>query len=726
MALLLVLGALLIAPMVSFRFVRRLPQAREAENGPDPSEVAGRPIVWTQDSLTEAALYRRQKEFALRHYQALYDRYGPHQRPWDPEARQLFRAWILELANEPPPANLRSPQELADRLAARPDCDDPLVLTVAAANSIELHEATKRLQRALAAYKPSPYPAYPRFYATVMLGNNLRENGRRVASLDASAVEWFGRAFEDGSLEPGDQAELADRLVEGWGRGFFGANARALGRRAAHAGRPFQWLALVLEGEAESGEAWAARGGGYANTVTAAGWEGFYKHLARARKAFTRAWQLEPRLSLAPTRMIDIAMADSDLAEMRLWFDRVTVLQLDDATAWGAMRWGLRPRWHGTPEAMLAFGASALNTKRFDTDVPRQLFLVINDLEAELATAPGQHLYGREDLWPSVREMYEGYLAAPSRTNETDGWHSTYATVAYLAGKYDVARRQLAAVHWEPGAWNLAGWGRDLSLMSLEVAARTGAWSNQIADAENASRDLGAREGLRRYTALASAAGADPRTQRFIHHRQAALEVERRLRAGGWVDFLPAQADDPNWITLVGHAKRLADGGLEVTSGRDGHMLYSRVPVGPNLEVKGEFEVEHSSDKSFQAGLVLGLPSLSANSWYSFRMKQNPTDGEAVSFARNWTTPQLFRLRALDAKRNSFDLRLQDGRVTAAVDGVVVFREAKPPRTIAVAATDFLVGLGAFNDMNTTAICYRHLQVRRLPSAAAADPGSAR
>ena len=39
---------------------------------------------------------------------------------------------------------------------------------------------------------------------------------------------------------------------------------------------------------------------------------------------------------------------------------------------------------------------------------------------------------------------------------------------------YDVARKQLEAVHWQPKGWNLSGLGKDLSLMALEVAARTG------------------------------------------------------------------------------------------------------------------------------------------------------------------------------------------------------------------------------------------------------------
>ena len=43
---------------------------------------------------------------------------------------------------------------------------------------------------------------------------------------------------------------------------------------------------------------------------------------------------------------------------------------------------------------MLAFGATEVNTGRFDTDVPRMLFDSVSDLEAEENLPAGQHIYG--------------------------------------------------------------------------------------------------------------------------------------------------------------------------------------------------------------------------------------------------------------------------------------------------------------------------------------------
>ena len=93
---------------------------------------------------------------------------------------------------------------------------------------------------------------------------------------------------------------------------------------------------------------------------------------------------------------------------MRLWFDRTVAAQLDYPSAWSNLRWGLRPRWYGDLEAMLAFGKTALNTRRFDTDVPRILFDTIADVQSELKLPPGNHIYGRPDIWPPLQAMYEG------------------------------------------------------------------------------------------------------------------------------------------------------------------------------------------------------------------------------------------------------------------------------------------------------------------------------
>jgi hypothetical protein len=543
----------------------------------------------------------------------------------------------------------------------------------------------------------------------------------RVRALDNAAIRLFEQCFSDGSLLPGDQAEIADILINGWASGFFSQN-RAVVHPIPAKAKGFEWLALVLKGEHHIDEAWKARGGGYANTVSAEGWRAFSEHLGEARASLTEAWKLHPQLPLAPARMVYVAMGNSGAEEMRLWFDRATAAQIDHPGAWSSMRWGLRPRWHGSHETMLALGIAAVDTKRFDTDVPRKFFDVITDIESELKLPRGDRIFGRSDIWPHVQRMYEGYIAEPTVGSVRDGWRSTYAVVAYFAGKYGVAREQLEKLNWAPWPYNLTGWNAELSLMPLEVAARTGALAKDVAKAESRYKAGDSAAALKLYADLNQEESGDERTKRFIQHRLGSLRLEDRLLKQEWVEFLPSADNDPTWVISRGKVRRLEDRGLEVETGDDGSLLYSRARVGPNFEVKGEFEVVSSSNGEFQAGLVMGLPESFSSEWYAFRMKRNKTEGEIASFSRQWTRTQVSKSVGLNDKHNTFRLRLQGGKADAWLNEKQILWKAAPSKSMRL-YKDCLLGLGAYHDMNTTVVRYKNVQVRRLPGPESAPDG---
>jgi hypothetical protein len=62
---------------------------------------------------------------------------------------------------------------------------------------------------------------------------------------------------------------------------------------------------------------------------------------------------------------------------------------------------------------MLTFGKFAVDTGRFDTDVPRTAFDVLADMGTDLKLKPGQYLFGRPNIWPLISRMYEGYIEGP-------------------------------------------------------------------------------------------------------------------------------------------------------------------------------------------------------------------------------------------------------------------------------------------------------------------------
>jgi hypothetical protein len=688
--------------------------SRRYLNQPKPQAVAvaSQPVVWTTNSLTVADANKRGREFRLRQWLDGYEKRGQRNPSDDTEIVQFLQTWIARNYGGVAATNQLSLAEESDKLANDLNCTDPLVLTVVANNSASRVDATKRYERALATYAGSQHKAYPKFYANLMLAADLGERSEPSETLTTSALQLLAECFTDGSFTPDDQPEIAEILVNGWGENFFKRNPDSICAMVHGAGTNYQWLALVLDGEHEINEAWAARGSGYADTVMDAGQQSFSSHLATARSDLTSAWNLQPAWPVASARMMTVALGDSGIDEMRLWFDRTTTAQIDYPGAWSEMRWGLRPRWYGNEASMLAFGRTAIESGRFDTDVPRKYFDCVADVEAEMALPANRHIYGRADIWPDLQRLYDGYIAAPSQEKYRDGWRTSYAVVAYFAKKYEVARAQLEPLDWQPLPENLTGWNVDLSQMPLEVAARTGSLGKKISAAETLFAASKTGEALAEYKKLENS-GADARTQQFIQARIASLQTATQLKNGGWLDFLPVQKDDPNWTFTLGQVQPLADGAVEVESAPTGHVLYCRTAIATNFEAKGQFEVVRPSGKNFfQAGLNFGDTSGDKNNWDSFRIRRY-VGGDAVSIGRGWTKTEIFRYAKLNDVTNTFDFIFKDGRVTASVNGTEIFHETKPPAELAAPGNSFIVGLGALSQANTV-IRYRNVQIRNL------------
>lgn len=715
--LIVVVGAGIMMSKIGSNFTVANEQAQNgALNEPNPEAVAlaSKPILWNTNTQTWVDEQKQDREFRTRQWLDGYEKRGVRNPECDAEADLFIRTFIARNYGGPEVTNPLPLDVESDKLANDSNCTDPLVLSVAADESLNQFDSMHRFERALAAYPSSRHKAYPKLYATVKLAGLLGERSDRTGELETSALQLLKDCFSDGSFMPADQQEIGEILVNGWGYGFFEQNAAAVCAIVHQQGPDYNWLALTLDGEREINEAWAARGGGYADSVTDEGWRSFRSHLGAADSDLTAAWNLHPHWPLAPERMIYVSLGESGLEAMRTWFDRTTQAQIDYSRAWTDLRWGLRPRWYGNEQAMLALGVAAVNSGRFDTDVPRKYIDCIYDVESEMGVTAGQHLYGRKDIWPNVKRMYDGYVNEPSQKKDIDGWRTSYAIVAYFARKYDVARTQLEALDWKPLTNNMNGWSVDLSLMPLEVAARTGPLGKKIsmAEIEHNANEISAA--LKQYNDIKDSPDADERTREFIQCRLSELSDEDRLQKGEWISLLPTNDADPDWVFSFGKAHVLPDGAMEVESGSKGHMLFSRVRAGTDFEVRGEFEVVRSANKNFQGGVVMGVPDLNGYEWYGFRLKRHGEEGDSVCFAQGWSRNQIAQHIVLNDTTNTFDLIYQDGKITASVNGVSVFDHAAAPVELNVPNNSFMVGLGAFNDSPDTVIRYRNVQLKKF------------
>lgn len=710
-ALVIVAGLLAIAGVgylgwKSYKVAREIGRAVKQVRGEEGPAAASRPIVFDENTLDEKASNARSKQFRVKQYVEAYRELGRHDAPWDGDVRAMIDVWLDNYYGAR--TNDVRARVLGDKII-QSDCDDPLALTVAAVNAMELHEQTHRLERAVKAFENSKYNSYCRLYATVLLATQLENKSTKQQEMDQQALKLYSKAFKDGTLGKQDEEEMAEIIVNGWASEFFKRNREAVIQATEESGS-FRWLALVLRGTAEISDAWVARGNATADRVTSAGWTGFLEHLEKAEEALTKAWEMEPSRPMAPASMITVAMgkADGSAEGMRLWFDRATKARIDYPAAWRSMIWGLRPRWFGSHEDMLALGIAAINTKRFDTDVPEKFLTIVSDIESELNLAPGAHTYSEH--WKQFREMYEGYVAEPSKKQDERAWRTTYAIVAYFAGEYQTAREQFEAMNWKPEESYMGGWGDDLSLLPLQIAAFTGNAADAARRAERSYHEADPSEAIKLFEKLKEM--GDERTQAFCQSRLVALRQEELLAKGEWIELMPSGEDDPNWSIYDEKIRRLPDGALEVETQREGHDFYCRTRVGTDFEATGEFEVVSSTSKAFQAGLIMGLPDSRSSRWYAFRMKRNEDEGDVASFSYQWTRTEVARSFGLKSDRNTFQFRLRDGGADAWVNGRQVLHNAKLSGM--KLRTDSMVGLGAFHDMNETVIRYRNVKLRRL------------
>jgi hypothetical protein len=207
------------------------------------------------------------------------------------------------------------------------------------------------------------------------------------------------------------------------------------------------WWRDVAAGLEHVRLAWAARGSGWASTVTEAGWKAFGEHLAAARGCFGRAAKAHPDRPEPMVEMITVAMggADED-GGVKDWFERAVAARMDCIPAFDRMfGGGILPRWGGSHELMLALGEDAAATQRFDTDVPWQMVMAArsvywdtHSLKEERPKILDARVYGR------CRAVIDGYARVKERDSSQKAWYASQSAVlAWVCDMPQEALRQL-------------------------------------------------------------------------------------------------------------------------------------------------------------------------------------------------------------------------------------------------------------------------------------------
>ena len=344
-------------------------------------------------------------------------------------------------------------------------CDDPMVLYACGLGyqaGQQFDQAAEAFAKAYERFKVSAYPAFRTLRCVGrLIGIRLMKERAAISpQTEALRAEWIAlgvRSLHEVSAKDAVARQFYGNIL---GSAIDGDKAT---RELMHAaliseiakGGIDSWLGEVVTAYAEIDRAWAARGGGYSNTVTEAGWKGFAEHLDQAETHFTAAWALDKTLAQAPAGMITVCMGKSSgVAAERTWMNRAISAQMDFTDAYANLFNAWLPRWDGTHAMILELGRKALATRAFDSGTPEIVLTALQTVARDLRDTKGDpnQLWKDAQVWSDIQTLFDGLLKEPSRSAVRDWDLVRYAAYAWRCGRNDLVPGILKRVTGTPDA----------------------------------------------------------------------------------------------------------------------------------------------------------------------------------------------------------------------------------------------------------------------------------
>ena len=389
-----------------------------------------------------------------------YERIGKHDPQWDGDVKVAFNLIASAGANRPDvPADWR--QEIASLMKSAVDkgCADPYVRYAALRYGIVHLEKVSpseagALSEIVQSLADSDYPPRLKLYAALRTAETMRaalpapdqQTQSQLFNIHAmiqSSLNQLFDAFQDRTTPPQELYEMCtdvltlvdsdDQIPPGYWERIEGALRET---------RPKSDLVALLTGWSEIKAAWNARGGGYANQVTAEGGRLFEEHLKLAEKALQSAWDRDSNDPQPATLMLEVCTGlGKERPEMERWFQRAMLAAPNNhAACTGKLRY-LEPMWFGSPEAMLAFGHECVGNTNWSGTVPLVLVDAHDFFASFQETEAARSMYWRRPgVWPDIRAAFEEFF----RRSPDDGIRrQTYVRFAYKCAAWDDLNAQL-------------------------------------------------------------------------------------------------------------------------------------------------------------------------------------------------------------------------------------------------------------------------------------------
>lgn len=386
---------------------------------------------------------------------------------------------------------------------------------------------------------------------------------------------------------------------------------------AAKATKIDPWLQHLLQGYYYLRQAWHDRGSGYANTVTEAGWKSFHKNLKIAGEHFKKAWEIDPTLPAAPSRMMSIAMANGDDLAVRDWFDRTVAAQMDYSDAYNAMLWALRPRWGGSHGKMYKFGLECMETERYDTDVPFRLISVILQIDDELGNRG--EAWRRPGVYKNAKQVFDNlekaYIDGSRPMQENVYWDmmTLHAVAAIHAKEFTDARQLLEKIGEKLREQHFSNHGLKPRVASSLVFAMTGKASEQVAEfqslvEENKFDSSKSRDAALKLLNSAVTKDSNVHAKPYYDYWKTRLSWQQQFERGEWVNLEFGQGF-LMWQISRKTAWHAENSNSAISTGQwEGHdsVLMCDVKFAVPIEVECNVElINNSGTSELLSGIVL-------------------------------------------------------------------------------------------------------------------------
>jgi hypothetical protein len=412
----------------------------------DRSVRADAPIP--QDAALRAKRHQELLDWNRRTLEGAYDKVGKRDARWDKPAREAMELAALYFSDPVDPTGFLGQGYRSAQAAIDAGCDDPLVAYLfsrasEATNFPGKEEYIRRRRIAAKALAASQYPAVRRAVA-------IRRDayGALVDEPKSPEVKLSSQRDFDGVLALLAESVKLDERNKPWEDTWYDtlrytqAGFRLAGLEdldsyqrvdAALAKIPeVKVLQLQLRGNFYTLYGWKARTNAFAPDVPADAAETFQRRLVEARKAFTEAWELRPGDGRTALGLLEIEKSIGGVrAEMERWFKSAMEAEPDSRAACLTKLDWLDPKWHGTPEEMLAFGKRCLDTKNWRAGITLLFCDAHRRYKSMLEPGERAKYIDAPETWPPIEAAYKEYLEHYPDDNVARSQYASMCVVYY-------------------------------------------------------------------------------------------------------------------------------------------------------------------------------------------------------------------------------------------------------------------------------------------------------